>query len=187
MTSHLTPEQFVDALDRPLPADREAHLAVCPSCADELAEMRRVMVDVGVAGDVPEPSPLYWEHLSARVREAVDAVPEPQPWWRARWRPVLAFAGVLGVVVIAAVLRPGPVAPTAAPANVDATATISASAESDAMWDMISTLASDVPVDQAIEAGLAPSSGTADAAIASLTDAQRRELMRLLKREMGAE
>ena len=187
MTSHLTPEQFVDALDRPLSEDRKAHLAVCGACADELAEMRRVIADVGVAGDVPEPSPLFWDHFSERVREAVDAVPEPLPWWRAGWRPVLAFAGVLGVVVIAAVLRPGPARSVSPLPDAAVPATISAGAESDAMWDMIATLAPEVPVDQAFEAGLAPSSGTADAAIASLSEAQRRELVRLLKAEMGAE
>lgn len=187
MTSHFTPEQFVDALDRPLSEDRKAHLAVCGACADELAEMRRVMADVGVAGDVPEPSPLFWDHFSARVRDAVDAVPAPLPWWRAGWRPALALAGVIGVVVIAAVLRPGPARSVAPLSDVDVPTTISAGAESDAMWDMIATLAPQVPVDQAIEAGLAPASGTADAAIASLSDAQRRELVRLLKAEIGAE
>ncbi|MBP6716156.1 MAG: ABC transporter substrate-binding protein, partial [Acidobacteria bacterium] len=62
MNRHLTPEQFVDAVEQApaIPADRQAHLAVCQQCAEQLAEMQSLMADVTIAGDVPEPSPLFW-------------------------------------------------------------------------------------------------------------------------------
>ena len=56
-----------------------------------------------LAVDVPEPSPLFWDHLSARVREAVtaDAVPA-RPWFGVgRWSWGLAAVMSVAVLVIA--------------------------------------------------------------------------------------
>ena len=187
MSPHLTPEQFVDALERPLPAQRQAHLAVCAACSAELAEMRLLMGDVTIAGTVPEPSPLFWDHLSARVREAVDAVTEPLPWWRTGWRPVAAMVGVLGVVALAVIARPSRVAPVPATASVEVSAAERAEiAESDSFWEMISAVAPSLGFDDARAAGMAPGRAATDAAIESLTPAERQELMRLLRAEMGA-
>src|SRR4051812_8144321 len=104
MNTHLTPEQCVEAAEAPR-AEYQAHIDECASCARQVADLHRLMADVTLAADVPEPSPLFWEHLSARVREAVDAAPAPMPWWRAQWRPIAATAGVLSVVAIIAVMK----------------------------------------------------------------------------------
>jgi len=189
MTRHLTPEEFVDALERPLSAERQSHLAICRLCADELGEMRLLMGDVTMATAVPEPSPLFWDHLSARVREAVDAVPVPVrvTWWQASWRPVLAVAGVLGVIAFALVTRAMPTRSSAVPAAAQASLSdVAEPQEGDAMWEMIGTMASSMRVDDAREAGLAPGQGATDAAIESLTPAQRQALMKLLRAEMGS-
>lgn len=184
MNLHLTPEQFVDALEHPLPAERQAHLATCRACADELQEMRALMGDVTLAGEVPEPSPLFWDHLSSRVRAAVDAEPVPVAWWRAYWRPMVTAVGALAVVTLAVVLRPA--APAPAIETVAEVAEASLSAEAEAAFDMIGELAGSVEADAVMDAGLEPGSGAADAAIASLTPAERRELMNLLRAEMGS-
>lgn len=188
MNRHLTPEQFVDALEQPLPADRQAHLAVCANCANELAEMRLLMGDVTLAGTVPEPSPLFWNHLSARVLEAVDAEPVPvTPWWGG-WRSVATLVGVVGVVALAVVLRPSltqapTVADTAAVAATEAA--VVAAAESDEMWSLIALVSPSMPADKIFEAGLQPNPAATEAAIESLTNAQRQELVKLLRAEMG--
>src|SRR5438132_10596593 len=49
--------------------------------------------------DVPEPSPLFWNHLSERVREAVANEPAPAPRWINRLNVAWA-AGVFGAVAV---------------------------------------------------------------------------------------
>src|SRR5213594_321234 len=58
---------------------------------DIIAALRQV--------DVPEPSPLFWDHLSQRVREAVANEPPPAPGWMNRLNVAWA-AGVFGAVAI---------------------------------------------------------------------------------------
>ena len=43
MSGHLTAEEFVDGLDRPLASSRQAHLATCEACADQWREMRAIL------------------------------------------------------------------------------------------------------------------------------------------------
>ena len=50
--------------------------------------------------DVPEPSPLFWEHLSQRVHDAVAAEPVPSRSWAGR----INFAWAGGIVAIAMVV-----------------------------------------------------------------------------------
>lgn len=184
MTTHFTHEQLVDALDHPPQAERQSHLDTCPECATELATLRRLMDDVVAAGDVPEPSPLFWNHLSARVREAVDAEALPAASWWGGWRMLATVAGVVGVVVLAAVLRPSPrgrIVPADVPANAAETA---ASDETSAVWDMMASVAPSMAPETIDEAGWRPAPETTAAAIAALTNRQRQELMELLRAEM---
>lgn len=190
MTTHLTPEQFVEALERPLPPERQAHLAVCAACATSLGEMRLLMDDVALAGAVPEPSPLFWDHLSARVRAAVDVEPVPvTPWWGG-WRGVATISGVIGVVALAVVLRssnaPTPVVGGAAAVSTTSDVATVAAEASDDVWNMIAVAAPAMPVDAMFEAGLKPGPAATQAAIESLTNAQRQELVKLLRAEMGS-
>lgn len=82
MSTHLRSQEFVDALDGALAPDRLEHLDGCGACRAELAAMQSVMIDVRPAGGVPDPSPLFWDHFSERVRQATaaDPVPDPAPW-----------------------------------------------------------------------------------------------------------
>jgi hypothetical protein len=82
MTHHLTPEELIDALDRPLPPDRQQHTATCAVCRAERARLDEMVREVG-AVDVPEPSPLFWDHLSARINERIAL--EPAPATHTRW------------------------------------------------------------------------------------------------------
>lgn len=114
MTQHLSPEEVVDLVDnrRPLlDAGRAAHARDCESCRQQVRELREIVRE---AGDltVPEPSPLYWEHASKRVAEAVsaDARSRRAHWWdRVSLAPlttaVTTATIVLGVVLAVSFLR----------------------------------------------------------------------------------
>ena len=51
--------------------------------------------------DVPEPSPLFWDHLSQRVRTAVASEPVPQSRWALNWIWLGGIAATLAVLMIA--------------------------------------------------------------------------------------
>ena len=69
---HLNAEQFVDIADGTRPESSAPHLTVCEPCRAQLCELRAMMAAAKDV-NVPEPSPLFWDHLSSRVSEAVAA------------------------------------------------------------------------------------------------------------------
>ena len=98
--AHLAPEQFVDIADGVLAessGDVAPHLAACAACRQQLADVRAMMAEA-VDVEVPEPSPLFWEQLSSRVRAAVAEEAPPRGAWRewllhpSVWAPSLAAA-----------------------------------------------------------------------------------------------
>jgi len=137
--------------------------------------------DVKAAGDVPDPSPLFWNHLSARVRDEVAQHPIRRAWWQMYWQPVAAAAGIftLALVVFLRTNAPTPSSPSlpAAPSSPDV--------EVSEMWRMIEVAAPKVEMESVRDAGLMPSTYATDQAIEELTPAQREALVRLLRKEMG--
>src|SRR6478672_9145569 len=109
--AHLTPARLVDLAEGTEAEHAVPHLAECDACRRAVAELRATMTDIAGPGDgadnaVPEPSPLFWDHLSARVHEAVAAEQKPgrlgwiDQWLRPRFiAPVLAGAVALAVIV----------------------------------------------------------------------------------------
>ncbi len=67
---HLTAEQLVDIAEGTLAEVSVPHLASCEECRRQLGDLRAMMAEAATV-DVPEPSPLFWDHLSARVSNAV--------------------------------------------------------------------------------------------------------------------
>jgi len=144
--------------------------------------------------DVPEPSPLFWEHLSQRVHDAVAAQPVPSRSWFGR----VNFAWAAGIVATLAVML---LAVTASvhrqPANADSAvigpiAAADAAAagnslpalEDDASFAVMGELASEVDFDEAGAAGLMVSPGTAEAEIAQLSGDDQRAVVELLQEEI---
>jgi hypothetical protein len=147
-----------------------------------------------VAGTpAPEPSPLFWEHFSARVREGVDRVePESRGWW-ARWvsgpavatavAAALALAGLgwyvsegdaPATVTSSGIPTPGQPAAQPAPASPD-----------DEAWTVVVEAAEDVSWEEgAMPAALAVGPGAAERAVAGLSEQQREELATLLRAEI---
>ena len=73
--------QAIDAADDAKPDLDLRDRLLARDCYRLLYELKKA------AGEVPEPSPLFWNHLSARVRDAVAVEPIPRAWWMTYWRP----------------------------------------------------------------------------------------------------
>jgi hypothetical protein len=205
--THLTEAEFVDLVDATLAPSRAAHLmahlGACADCRAIAATMREALTRAANA-EMPEPSPLFWEHFSARVHEGVQAVDAPES---SRWlalAPPLKWtvAGALLTLVLVAGVwvavwqasapassRRTSVATTATVADAaagsdDGRDTLDAeSPESDAAWALVRAVADDVSWDDAAADRLGVRPGSVEHAMATLTGAERSELVRLLQAE----
>jgi hypothetical protein len=137
------------------------------------------------AGAVPEPSPFFWNQLSARVAAATDAEPiQPLTWWDRAWRPVAAVSAVAAAAVLVVGIfdaRPEPESPTS-PTPV-AAAVVSDSAVDEATLELMVQMATDVSNEELQSAR--PDKEATAAVIADLTPEQQAEFIRLIKAEIG--
>lgn len=187
---HLSRAEFVDLIEssQTLPPDRVRHLEACDECREEAATLRTVRA---LAADDPasEPSPLFWDHFSARVSERLRI--EPAPVAPARWIPgslgSWAAVGTLAtLLIITAVWRttvhaPAPinsasVAPAVAVEAVEPVDDI----EGDEAWAVVRAAAANLQWEEADEAGIAAHPGDVENVALQLTPAERVELARLL-------
>lgn len=180
MTSHLSPHERVDALDGVLAASRHAHLQGCVSCQQELSAVREVheAVMVSAEGDVPEPSPLFWDHFEARVGAAINDA--AVPWWRGSMRAwvTLAAAAVILFAVWLSPLR----TPPAEDVVVDAQLEMGTIGES-VQWQFMSGVLESLEQNDA-RVVLAPTAGAVETAFESLSAAERETFARLLQAEL---
>lgn len=191
--SHLKPPEIIDAAEGALGSERAAHARDCARCRDEIARAAAALGDArGTGLPSGEPSPLFWEHLSARVRAAMDAQPPRRPRaWRL-WAPAAA-AAVLALVVAIATTREWtePNRPLTAPAasspssNVPDNASAGAVDIDEDQWAFVADTAAELAWDEVEAAGFMASPGSADAAVLQLSDDQRQELAQLLEDEIG--
>jgi hypothetical protein len=195
---HLSDVELVDLADGARPESSAPHLAACEPCRRQLLDMRRMM-SAAAAVDVPEPSPLFWEHFSDRVRDAVAAdAHTPRAWWsrllpaKQVLIPASAYA-LIALLVAGVVASRGPRMPVAdaPPPFVAAIAAENGAADlfedpavEDESLTLMANLSAAIDVDVATDAALAPSVG-ADRAVTNMNDDELRELERLLH-ELGA-
>jgi len=196
LRDHLDEAALLDAAEGNQPEHAATHLAGCERCRAQVDELRAVM-RLAEDASVPEPSPLFWDHLSARVRAAVV---EPAPveaagvsGWTERlgnWRVLAALAAAAVVILAVAVNRQSvsettamqpPAAGTAAPPLSDLTPPL----ENDPSLSFIADLASDLDWDDAVEAGLTSGADAVERVVQDMSDDERRELRRVLQEEMG--
>ena len=118
MTKHLRPDEFVDAMDGALPAARGAHLEQCAECRAELDGLLSMQREAA-ADDAPEPSPLFWDHFSARVKQvtADESIGTRWNWGRFAWKPVAALTVAAGALAIGLYVRPAVEPAAAGPAG----------------------------------------------------------------------
>lgn len=190
--THLSPHTFVDLLDGTLAEAAVPHLASCNRCRRQLSELR-VTWKAAAESEVPEPSPLFWDHLSARVHDAVaDEGLSRAPWLRIidwSWTSVGLFGAAVATLALVAFLqlpRSGSQATSVSvvSANAAAASAFVADAEPVALPDdesigLMADLASGLDWDDVAELGLT-TDGLADRATSEMTADERVELQRLL-------
>lgn len=192
---HLSDAELVDAAERTLTPSRRAHLDSCDRCRAAMNALESMLREVS-AGDVPEPSPLFWDHFSGRVHDAV-AAEEPSAsgsaWTplRAPWIQIVAFCTIVIAVMsgVWLVRSSATVVPSATTASAGASqgspaASPSVAYPDDAAWAELNAVAADVNVDEASSAGFTVRPAAVDSAVQRLTPQERDELKRLLQSEM---
>ena len=192
MMTHFSESEFVDFAEGVLTAGRSAHLDTCAACRSQAADVRAAL-EAATAVDVPEPSPLFWDHLSARIRqETRDVGRETRPLWRPA--AVAVLGGVAALIVLVAISirelprrvgptapsKPSPVTAAVAPAGANGEPSLDPAA-TDAAWALLRAAASDMELDDASAAGLSVRPGVVDKAVLDLTPAERDALGRLLQ------
>ena len=186
---HLTAIEIVDLLDGRLDSQRAAHLDECAMCRAQADQLQATLA--GAALDVPEPSPLFWDHFSAQVRDRIGTENFQHPGflgWLATWpRTALATCAALVLLTVAGVtvFRPATTPdtePAAPPTSADALFVDDVVA--DEAWAEVRKAAEQVGWDEANQAGITAPPGTAERAIGKLSDRERRELISLLEAEM---
>jgi hypothetical protein len=146
--------------------------------------------------DVPEPSPLFWQHLSLRVHDAVAAEPVPSTAWR---RPFsLLWAGTFVAAAAAVLLVIGisfqhasqePERTTAVEAGYSDARQASIElprVEDDESLAVMGELVSEMELDEAGIAGLPVAPGTAEAAANQMTTEEQQSVLQFLEREIGS-
>jgi hypothetical protein len=184
---HLTAAQLVDIADGSAAETAAPHLQTCEACRRQLADLQSA-VAAATAVEVPEPSPLFWDRLSDRVREAVaaEAAPRAAMWRPGNWpRLVIPAAGgaLIAVALAAALTLRGPttsVPAVAAPSPAVGAAPVIEPGD-DPSLNLVADLASQVDWDVAGDVGLPMHAGAVDDGIADLTPGERREMQRLLQ------
>ena len=204
MTHHLSAETFVDRLDGTVAESETLHLGSCDACRNQLAQLRATL-HMARQTEVPDPSPLFWTHLAARVRADVRREAE-QPAEAAGWTGLLRFSwwrlgGLVSAAAAAVALvvalqtprvarapggqtdRPAPAASVALVPNVGGDP--SDSIDQDEPLGFVADLASSVDWDDAVELGFS-SPGDIDRSLVNLDEGERVELQRLLHEALGS-
>jgi hypothetical protein len=201
MTAHLTPDELIDIAEGARADGAFPHVRSCAECRQQIADLRATM-SVAAHADVPEPSPLFWDRLSARVREAVGSEREPQgrwswlgwpgasagllPW---RWTTMTAVGVVAAIVLAVYWTAPRNVGSllrhdaASDPQVVDVLQPLGAA--DDPSLELMADLAEQMDPDAVAEAAFGHHPGAFEEAVAVLSDEERRELQRLLEEELG--
>jgi hypothetical protein len=199
---HLNAAELVDLAEGTRPESSAPHLAGCARCRRQMLEMRAMMAAASAAVHVPEPSPLFWDHLSNRVRQAVaDEATAPRRRWHdlATWRRFLVPASAVAIasLVVTGLLTwrtTGPQPHVAgralsepglavAPEGTTADPFDDAAGDDDSLM-LVADLSAAMNLDPANDAEPAPN-GSAEHAVTHLNDEELRELERLLQQELA--
>ena len=186
---HLSEEQLIDLAEGVRAEHELPHLSGCEVCRARLRDLRGVLTAAADVG-VPEPSPLFWEHLSGRVREAVAAEAAAPAVPRLPWRfvmPGVALAALILAVVVALRAPSGTQSDQFA-GRLDESAVSAPEPDSlvnDPSLSLMADLAADLDLDAAAEAGLTTTAGALDRVVLEMSPDERLELQRILKQEMS--
>ncbi len=180
MPAHLTDAELTD-LAEGLRAEASApHLRACGGCRRRLGDLRAA-ISLASGLDVPEPSPLFWDHLSARISEQVAAASSGGVGWLpGRWSPRRAVPAVVGIAAVVLAFAAG--AMLIGPHHLGHVGT---GASTSAPLAVVAGLMTDADA-QGDDAALSVRPGTLDGAVASLSVRERATLARLMAEEVDA-
>jgi hypothetical protein len=189
---HLTPEELIDLAEGARAEATAPHLQSCSACREQVAMLRTTLA-TAAGVDIPEPSPLFWDHLSRRVREAVDAEGSIEarsgaPWWSApfSWR-VWAMAGLAAAVIIS-LYTTAPwtsVSPSPTDQAVDAQPLEPFGAADDPSLVLFGDLTQQMDAEAITDFGWRSHLVGVDEVVVSLSHEERMELQRLLTEELA--
>lgn len=184
--THLNPEQLLDVADGTRPDAEFPHLRSCAACADQLADLRAA-IEAAADVSVPEPSPLFWSHLSQRVRDAVAAEqPMRRPAFAAAWWQLVAAAAAVAALVIVLMPDRQPASDTLTTVATDVWQPADTPAfDDDPALSLLADLTYGMDWEATAEAGLVPELGTVDSVVFALSAEERLELHRLLQEALG--
>ena len=202
MTRHLRDGEFVDFAEGTLAAPCAAHLDTCSRCREQ-AEAVAAALREAAAVEIPEPSPLFWKHFSARVREHIaQETPERAAWWGSvSVRALVPLVATLAVIVaiVSAMVVPRLMTPRTPPATAElasshSTTDATLAADDDLpssvddrnaeVWAVLTAAASDMGVEDARAAGMVTHPGAVDHEVTHLSQAELTELGRLLQSQL---
>ncbi len=189
MTRHLSLEEQVDALEGVLDATRHRHLRECAACAYAVEALRSTWSDVvGSAGDdVPEPSPLFWDHFARRVTEAVgtETTYTSVPWWQGSVRAWIAAGTVAAVGLLAVWTSPGRTGGgPSGTVTADSMETMALDETALAQWQFVTDMLGALEPDAATSV-LRPSPIAVEAVFEALSDTERQTFARLLAADLA--
>jgi hypothetical protein len=210
MSRHLSPEEFIDAIEGALPATRRDHIDRCAQCRNEVEALRTTVADAQPAAEVPPASPLFWDHFAGRVRAAAHAEgpQEPRRWWRLVWPAATAAAALVVLAAVPFLLRsmtpdvpvlsqtvvesaPSPI-PVPAADEIAGMGRVGAleqplpdesSAATARSWTRMVTAGRGVSPDEVLS--VAPSSPATAVLVEDLSPRELQEFARLLRAQMG--
>ena len=199
---HLSPEEFVGLAEGDLAPERAAHVDECVRCREEASALRLVLLEARDV-EVPEPSPLFWDHLSSRVRDAVAEEGERSSgsvWSRlGGWRVAVAASAVAVVLAVAlgsvtddperlGTSSDGDRLAMGTPATGEETAPDAAfeTADVEPGWLLVLAMVDAVEWADADTDALGMGRDAIDSAVFELSADERREFARLLEDELGA-
>jgi hypothetical protein len=208
--SHLSRTELVDFIEASpqMPAERAHHASTCNECRAEADALRSIRA-LAITDEVPEPSPLFWDHFPARVAAAIGEEPPGRSrgadapagirWLRAPLMTWAAAATMAVLMIITVVWRttlhaPAPVrgpevattstgSGTAAPSAVTPVSD-DTDVDADEAWAVVRAAAQDLRWDEAHAAGLSARPGAAEGLALELTADERSVLARLLDKEL---
>jgi hypothetical protein len=201
MTRHLRDDEVVEFAEGTLDPARAAHVDLCDECRTKAEDVGTALREIS-AVEMPEPSPLFWDHFSARVREQVaHETPARAAWWttvnvRALMPLVAALAVVIAIgtaALLPHVRRPvstrdelasSHAAAETSAAAIDVELPAPVDAKDAEVWDVLTAAASDMGIDEAHSAGITARPGAVDHAVTHLSQAELTELGRLLQSQL---
>jgi hypothetical protein len=195
--SHLTPDTIIDVAEGRGSPQVVRHATECARCREQVAEVRAALA-LTAAADVPEPSPLFWDHLAERIGEALATEPAPaQAGWLDGLRLWASVAAATAVVILAVAVANRWDTPAGQATGGDeavATAGVGGSAPGDVelasdpddgTWALVTALSEELAGDELEFASLEPAAGTAERVLDELTLDEQGELVRLLEAELA--